>query len=63
MPAGTPLHAKQAMADQRVHVARLLDGARSSKADPSCQGTHHCLPASDLLAPIPYENHHWIAGF
>ena len=29
----------------------------------SCEGTHYCLVASDLLAAVVYENGHWVTGF
>jgi hypothetical protein len=30
---------------------------------PSCEGTHHCLVASDLLTAVVYENGHWVTSF
>jgi hypothetical protein len=51
------------------HAVDRVDGEAETielvpnKTDPSCEGTHHCLVTSDLLAAAIHENSHGVAGF
>src|SRR5215467_12700973 len=51
----------------RAHCsADEMNSERSAlqlQQQPSCEGTHDCLVASDLLAAVVYENGHWVTGF